>query len=74
MANPLLSVRLPQELFDLLMAHCEQTGLDKSKATIEALTQYLKPPSPTDELAQLKARVEKLERYSTATPPSPVIR
>jgi predicted transcriptional regulator len=62
MPNPLLSVRLSPELNDLLQQKESETGMSRSSLTIAALEAFLKPPSPEDELARLKMRVEALER------------
>jgi hypothetical protein len=60
--NPLLSVRLPDDLYQLLMQKVEESGLDRSKVAIEALTMYLRPPEPQDEMAQLKQQMENMQR------------
>ncbi|NJO74942.1 MAG: hypothetical protein HC833_14960 [Leptolyngbyaceae cyanobacterium RM1_406_9] len=58
MPNPLLSVRIPPELDELLPT---DRG-ERSRVAIEALKSYLQPPDPQDELENLKRRVEALER------------
>jgi hypothetical protein len=60
--NPLLSVRLPDDLYQLLMQKVEVTGLDRSKVAIEALTMYLRPPEPQDEMALVKSQLAQLQR------------
>lgn len=59
--NPLLSVRIPAELNQLLNEHAASTGEDRSKVAIAALTNYLQPPTVEDELPQLKRRLQKAE-------------
>lgn len=58
--NPLLSVRLPQDLADLLDAKVEELGLDRSKVAIMALKNLLQPPDPADELSEVKAQLASL--------------
>lgn len=58
MANPLLSVRIPPELEDLLPTDRGQ----RSRVTIEALKAYLQPSNPEDKLSALERRVAELER------------
>lgn len=60
--NPLLSVRLPSDLHERLEQKIEASGESKSDIAIAALMAYLMPPTPEDEVAQLKRRVEALER------------
>ncbi|MBW4474736.1 MAG: ribbon-helix-helix protein, CopG family [Stenomitos rutilans HA7619-LM2] len=60
--NPLLSVRLPSDLHERLEQKIEASGESKSDIAIAALTAYLIPPTPEDEVAQLKRRVDALER------------
>lgn len=60
--NPLLSVRLPSDLHERLEQKIEASGESKSDIAIAALMAYLMPPTPEDEVAQLKRRVEVLER------------
>jgi metal-responsive CopG/Arc/MetJ family transcriptional regulator len=59
--NPLLSVRLPADLNQLLDEKSATTGESRSEVAIAALMSYLMPANPEDELAQLKRRVERLE-------------
>lgn len=63
MPNPLLSVRIPPELNDLL----PEPGDDRSKFVVEALWKAVKPVDPGDQLASLAARLEALERRLGAT-------
>ncbi|MBD2057797.1 hypothetical protein H6F88_17520 [Oculatella sp. FACHB-28] len=58
MPNPLLSVRIPPEIDELLPT---DRG-ERSRMAIEALKAYLQPLDPQDELENLKRRVEALER------------
>lgn len=60
--NPLLSVRLPSDLHERLEQKIEASGESKSDIAIAALMAYLMPPTPEDEVSQLKRRVEALER------------
>jgi metal-responsive CopG/Arc/MetJ family transcriptional regulator len=59
--NPLLSVRLPADLNQLLDEKSAVTGESRSEVAIAALMSYLMPATPEDEVAQLKRRVERLE-------------
>jgi hypothetical protein len=58
MPNPLLSVRIPQDLADLL----PQERGERSRIAIEALRAYLQPTDPKDVVEDLRRRVEALER------------
>ena len=58
--NPLLSVRLPQDLADLLDAKVEELGSDRSKVAILALKNLLQPPNPADELSAVKQQLATL--------------
>ena len=58
MANPLLSVRIPVELDELLP---KDRG-ERSRFAIEALREKLIPQNTEDELAQLKQRVAAIEQ------------
>jgi len=64
--NPLLSVRLPADLNQRLDEKAEATGESRSEIAIAALTAYLMPSHPEDELAQVKRRLEVLERRFAA--------
>ena len=59
--NPLLSVRIPPNLNQLIEQKCLATGESRSEVAISALTNYLQPASEDDELAQLKRRLQKVE-------------
>ena len=59
--NPLLSVRIPPDLNELLEAHMEMTGGTRSDVAIEALERFLRPASLDDELPHLKRRLQQLE-------------
>lgn len=61
--NPLLSVRLPADLHELLEKQIEASGDSKSNIAIAALSAYLMPATPEDELAQLKRRVKLIEQH-----------
>jgi hypothetical protein len=60
--NPLLSVRVPQALNQLLESKAEAEGLDRSKVAIAALKAYLSPPEPQDEISLLKQQMMELQR------------
>jgi hypothetical protein len=60
--NPLLSVRIPPDLNQMIEARMKETEESKSDVAIAALTHYLQPPNPEDELAQLKRRVQRVEQ------------
>ena len=59
--NPLLSVRLPIELNQLLNDQVTLTGESRSDIAIAALINYLQPPTVEDELPQLKRRLLQVE-------------
>ena len=59
--NPLLSVRLPIELNQLLNDQVTLTGESRSDIAISALINYLQPPTVEDELPQLKRRLQQAE-------------
>lgn len=59
--NPLLSVRLPADLNQLLNHQAATTGDSRSDIAIAALSAYLMPPNPEDEIAQLKRRLQDME-------------
>ena len=59
--NPLLSVRIPPNLNELIEQKCLATGESRSEVAISALTSYLEPANPDDELSQLKRRLQKVE-------------
>lgn len=59
--NPLLSVRIPPELNELIEQQRQATGESRSDVAIAALTQYLKPPEPEDEISELKQRLQQIE-------------
>ncbi|PSN08511.1 hypothetical protein C7271_21380 [filamentous cyanobacterium CCP5] len=59
--NPLLSVRIPVDLDQLITQLCTTTGQKRSDVAIAALTQYLLPPNPDDELSQLRQRLNHVE-------------
>ena len=60
--NPLLSVRIPHNLNELIEQKCLATGESRSEVAIAALTNYLQPANPEDELSQLKQRLQQVER------------
>jgi len=60
--NPLLSVRLPSDLNQLLDEKANSSGESRSEIAIAALQAYLIPTTPEDELAQVKRRLEVLEQ------------
>jgi hypothetical protein len=62
MANPLLSVRIPPTLDELLKQKEADSGKSRSDVTIEALQAYLNPPPPGDEVGQLKRRLAIVEQ------------
>lgn len=58
MPNPRVTVRLPQNIYEQLPAD----ERERSAFLLEAIAQKLNPPTPEDEISQLKRRVERLER------------
>jgi hypothetical protein len=54
MPNPLLSVRIPTPLDEMLKQKETDSGKSRSDLTVEALRAYLCPPSADDELGQLR--------------------
>jgi len=56
--NPLLSVRIPLELDELLP---KERG-ERSRIVKEALRAYLCPPEPQDEMALIKSQLAQLQR------------
>ena len=58
MPNPRLSLRIPPDLMERL----PQNEKERSQFVIDALLQKLEPATPEDELAQVKRRLEVLER------------
>lgn len=56
--NPLLSVRIPLELDELLP---KERG-ERSRIVKEALKAYLCPPEPQDEMALIKSQLAQLQR------------
>lgn len=62
MPNPLLSVRIPPALDELL----PQGRGERSRVAIEALYAYLQPSQPEQEIAGLKRRMGDLERQMEA--------
>jgi metal-responsive CopG/Arc/MetJ family transcriptional regulator len=59
--NPLLSVRLPADLNQLIDAQVATTGKSRSEIAIAALSAFLTPASSEDEIAQIKHRIQLLE-------------
>jgi metal-responsive CopG/Arc/MetJ family transcriptional regulator len=59
--NPLLSVRVPQDLNQLLEARAAEEGLDRSKVALAALRAYLFPQEPQDEISQIKSQLAALQ-------------
>ncbi|MEM9391697.1 MAG: hypothetical protein AAGA02_14560 [Bacteroidota bacterium] len=69
--NPFFSGRIPKELHEQIIKHCEETGKTKTDVLIAALSNYLNIPitetnDKTDrqvskELADLRERMQKLE-------------
>lgn len=59
--NPLLSVRLPADLNQILNEQAATTGDSRSDIAIAALSAYLMPPNPEDEIAQIKRRLQMVE-------------
>jgi hypothetical protein len=62
MANPLLSVRIPSTLDDLLKQKETDSGRSRSDLTLAALQAYLNPPEPGDEVGLLKRRLAIVEQ------------
>ena len=44
--NPFFSGRIPRELNDSVIKHCEETGKSKTQVLVEALSNYLNIPIP----------------------------
>lgn len=44
--NPFFSGRIPKELNDSVVKHCEETGKSKTQVLVEALSNYLNIPVP----------------------------
>lgn len=61
MKNPLLSVRVPQELMDAISANAAATQRSKSELVITVLDAYFHP-APGDKIAQLRRRLEVVEQ------------
>ena len=58
MPNPRLSFRIPPELFEKLPTDADE----RSQLLKRLLEEYCNPKKPESELAELKVRVEALER------------
>lgn len=65
MPNPLLSVRIPPEINELLPS---DRG-ERSRTTIEALRAFL-APDPENELISIKRRLSDVEKQLEALQPS----
>ncbi|MDJ0601275.1 MAG: SUMF1/EgtB/PvdO family nonheme iron enzyme [Crocosphaera sp.] len=69
MSNIQVSVRIPPQLYEKLLAHTNTVGLSKSKVIAQALSQYLegdtKQPSSLEErLLKVEQRLDRLESPS----------
>jgi DNA repair photolyase len=58
MPNPRVTIRVPQNIYEQLPSDEKE----RSAFLLEAIQAKLNPPDPEDELAQLKRRVEVLEK------------
>ena len=61
MVSPLLAVRVPVELNELITQRATADGLGRSKVVIAALEQYLRPSSEPN-IHDILARLERLEQ------------
>ena len=69
--NPFFSGRIPKELNEQIIKHCEKTGKSKTQVLVEALSNYLNIPIPETnhkidnrvekELTDLRERMQLLE-------------
>ncbi|MEO0933223.1 MAG: hypothetical protein AAFY21_05505 [Cyanobacteria bacterium J06641_2] len=69
--NPFFSGRIPKELNESVVKHCEETGKTKTDILIAALSAYLNVPTPQTntkisssvekELTDLRERMQQLE-------------
>lgn len=74
--NPFFSGRIPKELNERVVKHCEETGKTKTQVLVEALSGYLNIPIPEsnpnlrsevtkEQFASLESRVTSLEALLT---------
>ena len=78
MSNIQVSVRIPPQLYEKLLAHTTTVGLSKSKVIAQALTQYLEKEEtdilPLEErITKIEQRLTDLESSSSAIAPEPAI-
>lgn len=78
MSNIQVSVRIPPQLYEKLLAHTNTVGLSKSKVIAQALSQYLeenkKEPSSLEErLLKVEKRLNHLESNSQKDEPQPML-
>ena len=78
MSNIQVSVRIPPQLYEKLLAHTNAVGLPKSKVIAQALSQYLeedkKEPSSVEErLLNVEKRLNRLESSPTTDEPVAII-
>ncbi len=78
MSNIQVSVRIPPQLYEKLLAHTNAVGLPKSKVIAQALSQYLeqdkKESSSLEErLLNLEKRLDRLESSPTTDEPVEII-
>jgi hypothetical protein len=59
--NPLLSVRIPEDLASLVDEKAETLNMSKSQVVLLALKNLLQPPDPMDELSEVKRDVAALK-------------
>lgn len=57
MPNPRITVRVPQNIYEQLPSDEKE----RSAFLLEAINAKLNPPTPEDELAQLKQRLQQVE-------------
>jgi hypothetical protein len=58
MPNPRITVRVPKTIYEQLPTNADE----RSAFVLAAIQTKLNPPTPEDELSQLRRRVERLEQ------------
>jgi len=64
MKKPFLTVYLPPELLDLLVAQAKRRGVPKSTVAEAALTSFLTPDAAQQQEAALGRRLDRLNRHA----------
>ena len=64
MKKPFLTVYLPPELLDLLVAHAKRRGVPKSTVAEAAIASFLTPDAAQQQEAALGRRLDRLNRHA----------